>query len=81
MPASIRVTTIGLLLEYHAIRSSIPAEHVRPLKDPDALSTDKYRRLMKTHVNPKAYRHGVESVPPLRGETHWSRCRDTSWKF
>lgn len=76
-----------LLREYHGIRSTIPPEHGRPLKDPDALPTDKYRRLMKTRFNTKAYRHRVQSETgismfkrnfgsALRGKTHWSRCRD-----
>ena len=55
-----------LLREFHGIRSTIPPEHGRPPKDPDALPTDKHRRLMKTRFNKKA----------LRGRSHNSRCRD-----
>ena len=67
--------------------STIPAGHGRPPKDPKALPTDNYRRLMKTRFNKKAYRQRpqVETVfsmlkrnlgPALRGRSHWSRCRD-----
>jgi hypothetical protein len=76
-----------LLREYHGIRSTIPPEHGRPPKDPDALPSDKYRRLMKTRFNTKAYRKRpqVEAVfsmlkrnlgPALRARSHWGRCRD-----
>jgi len=76
-----------LLREYHGIRSTIPPEHGRPPKDPNALPTDKYRRLMKTRFNKKAYRKRpqVETVnsmlkrnfgTALRGRSHHSRCRD-----
>jgi hypothetical protein len=76
-----------LLREEHGIRSTIPPEHGRPLKDPNALPTDKYRRLMKTRFNKKAYRNRpqVETVfsmlkrnfgPALRGRSYHSRCRD-----
>jgi hypothetical protein len=76
-----------LLREFHGIRSTIPPEHGRPPKDPGALPTDKYRRLMKTRFNTKAYRRRVqvETVnsmlkrnfgAALRGRSHYSRCRD-----
>jgi len=77
----------ALLREYHGIRSTIPPEAGRPSKDPSALPTDKYRRLMKIRFNTKAYRKRpqVETVismlkrnfgSSLRGKSHWSRCRD-----
>jgi hypothetical protein len=77
----------ALLREYHGIRSTIPPEHGRPPKDPTTLPTNKYRRLMKTRFNAKAYRKRpqVETVfsmlkrnlgSSLRGRSHWSRCRD-----
>lgn len=76
-----------LLRDYHGMLSTIPPEHGRPSKDPKALPKDKYRRLMKTHFNKKAYRQRpqVETVfsmlkrnlgSALRGRSHWSRCRD-----
>jgi hypothetical protein len=77
----------SLLRDYHGMRSTIPPEHGRPMKDPNALPKDKYRRLMKTRFNVKAYRKRpqVETVfsmlkrnlgSALRGRSHWSRCRD-----
>lgn len=77
----------SLLRDYHGMRSTIPPEHGRPPKDPNTLPTDKYRRLMKTRFNKKAYRKRpqVETVfsmlkrnlgSALRGRSHWSRCRD-----
>jgi Transposase DDE domain len=77
----------SLLRDYHGMRSTIPPEHGRPAKDPNALPADKYRRLMKTRFNTKAYhkRPQVETVfsmlkrnlgSALRGRSHWSRCRD-----
>jgi hypothetical protein len=77
----------SLLRDVHGILSTIPPEHGRPAKDPKALPTDKYRRLMKTRFNVKAYRKRgqVETVfsmlkrnlgSALRGRSHWSRCRD-----
>jgi hypothetical protein len=77
----------SLLRDYHGMRSTIPPEHGRPPKDPTTLPTDKYRRLMKTRFNKKAYRKRpqVETVysmlkrnlgSALRGRSHWSRCRD-----
>ena len=76
-----------LLRDYHGILSTIPAGHGRRPKDPKALPADKYRRLMKTRFNKKAYRQRpqVETVfsmlkrnlgSALRGRSHWSRCRD-----
>ena len=76
-----------LLRDYHGIRSTIPPESGRPPKDPDTLPTDKYRRLMKTRFNRKAYgnRAQVETVfsmlkrnlgSALRARSHWGRCRD-----
>jgi hypothetical protein len=77
----------SLLRDDHGIRSTIPPEHGRPPKDPATLPADKYRRLMKTRFNTKAYRKRtqVETVfsmlkrnlgSALRGRSHWSRCRD-----
>jgi len=77
----------ALLREDHGIRSTIPPEHGRPPKDPHTLPSDKYRRLMKTRFNKKAYRKRpqVETVnsmlkrnfgAALRGRSHYSRCRD-----
>jgi hypothetical protein len=77
----------SLLRDDHGMRSTIPPEHGRPPKDPNALPKDKYRRLMKTRFNIKAYRKRpqVETVfsmlkrnlgSALRGRSHWSRCRD-----
>ena len=76
-----------LLRDDHGMLSTIPPEHGRRPKDPKTLPTDKYRRLMKTRFNTKAYRKRpqVETVfsmlkrnlgPALRGRSHWSRCRD-----
>jgi hypothetical protein len=76
-----------LLRDYHGMRSTIPPEHGRPPKDPNALPADKYRRLMKVRFNKKAYRKRpqVETVfsmlkrnlgSALRGRSYWSRCRD-----
>ena len=76
-----------LLRDDHGILSTIPPEHGRPPKDPNALPTDKYRRLMKLRFNLKAYRKRpqVETVfsmlkrnlgSALRGRSYWSRCRD-----
>ena len=76
-----------LLREEYGIRSTIPPEHGRPFKDPDALPRDKYRRLMKTRFNKPAYnkRSQVETVfsmlkpnlgSALRARSHWGRCRD-----
>jgi hypothetical protein len=77
----------SLLRDYHGMRSTIPPEGGRPPKDPNALPADKYRRLMKTRFNQKAYRKRpqVETVfsmlkrnlgSALRGRSYWSRCRD-----
>lgn len=76
-----------LLRDYHGILSVIPPLHGRPAKDPNALPADKYRRLMKTRFNLKAYRRRgqIETVismlkrnlgSSLRGRSYWSRCRD-----
>jgi hypothetical protein len=76
-----------LLRERNGIRSTIPPEHGRPPKDPAALPKDKYRRLMKTRFNRRAYRNRVQAEtvfsmlkrnlgPSLRGRTHHSRRRD-----
>lgn len=76
-----------LLREDHGIRSTIPPEHGRPPKDPATLPTDKYRRLMKTRFNHKAYRKRPQAETvfsmlkrnlgsALRGRSHWSRYRD-----
>lgn len=76
-----------LLRDYHGIRSTIPPEHGRPPKDPNALPADKYRRLMKTRFNIKAYRKRPQAETvfsmlkrnlgdALRARSHWGRCRD-----
>ena len=76
-----------LLRDYHGIRSTIPPEHGRPPKDPATPPSDKYRRLMKTRFNQKAYsqRPQAETVfsmlkrnfgSALRARSHWGRCRD-----
>ncbi len=76
-----------LLREDNGIRSTIPPEYGRKPKDPDALPPDKYRRLMKTRFNQKAYRKRpqVESVfsmlkrnlgSALRARSHHGRRRD-----
>ena len=76
-----------LLRDWHGIRSTIPPQHGRPPKDPATLPKDKYRRLMKTRFNSKAYRKRpqVETVfsmlkrnlgAALRARSHWGRCRD-----
>jgi hypothetical protein len=76
-----------LLRETHAIRSTIPPEYGRPPKDPAALPTDKYRRLMKRRFNTRAYpfRAQVETVmsmlkrnlgAALSAKTYQGRCRE-----
>jgi Transposase DDE domain len=76
-----------LLREEHGIRSTIPPEHGRHSKDPNALPPDKYRRLMKTRFNKPAYkkRSQIETVfsmlkrnfgSALRARSHWGRNRD-----
>jgi hypothetical protein len=76
-----------LLREEHGIRSTIPPEHGRPSKDPTALPSDRYRRLMKTRFNKPAYnkRSQVETVfsmlkrnfgSALRARSYWGRNRD-----
>lgn len=75
-----------LLREEHGIQSVIPPDHGRPAKD-GKLPADRYRRLMKTRFNRKAYRKRVqvETVmsmlkrnfgQALRGHTYHSRRRD-----
>jgi hypothetical protein len=76
-----------LLRDEHGIRSTIPPEHGRPPKDPGTLPSDKYRRLMKTRFNKKAYKNRaqVETVnsmmkrnfgSALRARSYWGRNRD-----
>jgi hypothetical protein len=76
-----------LLRERLGIRSTIPPEHGRPPKDPATLPRDRYRRLMRTRFNSKAYRHRpqVETVfsmlkrnfgSELRARTVRGRRRD-----
>ncbi|HEX2972427.1 MAG TPA: transposase [Tepidisphaeraceae bacterium] len=80
-----------LLREDHGIRSTIPPEHGRPPKDPEALPPDQYRRMMKHRFRdgqrPQVYgkRAQVETVfsmlkrnlgPALRGRSHHARQRD-----
>jgi len=76
-----------LLREGLGMLSTIPPQHGRPFKDPNALPKDKYRRRMKTHFNRHAYRRRpqVETVfsmikrnlgAALRGRSHHSRRRD-----
>jgi hypothetical protein len=76
-----------LLREGQGIRATIPPNSGRPMKDPNALPTDKYRRRMKTHFNRKAYRRRgqVETVfsmlkrnfgAALRAKSHHGRRRD-----
>jgi hypothetical protein len=77
----------ALLRDQHGIRSTIPPEHGRPPLDPTTLPSNKYRRLMKTRCNKKAYhkrsqvktvfsvlKRNLGSSPP--GRSHWSRCRE-----
>jgi hypothetical protein len=76
-----------ILREGRGIRSTIPPDTGRPVKDPGTLPKDKYRRLMKTRFNTKAYRKRpqVETTfsmlkrnlgSALRARTHWGRYRD-----
>jgi len=79
-----------LLREEHGMRSTIPPEHGRPPKDPNALPSDKYRRLMKHRFGggrPASYRKRpqVETVfsmlkrnrgDALRAKTTHGRRRD-----
>jgi hypothetical protein len=79
------------LRESHGILSFFPPEHGRPPKDPDALPSDKYRRMMKRRFKdgerPDAYRHRVQNDtvhsmlkrnlgPALAGRSHHGRRRD-----
>ena len=79
-----------LLRERHGIRSVIPPLHGRPSKDPDAVPTDRYRRLMKRQFRngtPPAYRYRVQNETvnsmlkrnlgvALAGRSHHARRRD-----
>jgi len=76
-----------LLREELGIVSTSPPEHGRRPRDPAMLPVDRYRRLMKTRFNERAYRHRaqVETVMSmlkrnfgacLRGRTYHSRRRD-----
>ena len=76
-----------LLREEHGIRSTIPPDHGRPAKNPDALPADRYRRLMKTRFNLTAYRHRSQAETvfsmlkrnfgaALRARSYWGRNRD-----
>jgi len=79
-----------LLREDNGMRSTIPPEHGRPPKDPNALPKNKWRRLMKRlfrNGRPRSYRKRpqVETVismmkrnfgPALRGRSYQSRNRD-----
>lgn len=77
-----------LLREQLGIRSTIPAAHGRPNKDPTQLPKDKYRRLMKTRFNTQAYSKrpqvetGISMIKRnlgdcLSGRTYQRRRRDT----
>jgi len=57
-----------LLREEHGIRSTIPPESGRPFRDPAALPKDKYRRLMKTRFNTKAYQRRSHGFGPILTE-------------
>jgi hypothetical protein len=76
-----------LLREDNGILSTIPVGHGRPLKDPNALPTNKYRRRMKTHFNRRAYGHRSQAETVfsmikrnlgdfLRGKSYHARRRD-----
>ena len=76
-----------LLREGYGILSTIPPEHGRPAKNPNALPGNKYRPRMQTHFNRTSYRRRpqVETAfsmlkrnfgEALRGRTHYSRRRD-----
>jgi len=80
-----------LLRESLSIRSTIPPEHGRPPNNPATLPRDKYRRLMKTRFNKKAYRHRPQAETVfsmmkrnfgsfLRAKTHQGRMRDMMLK-
>jgi len=80
-----------LLREEHGMRSTIPPEYGRPPKDPSTLPRDKYRRLMKTRFNKKAYSHRPQAETVysmmkrnlgsfLRAKTHPGRMRDMMLK-
>ena len=70
--------------DHHRVRTVIPAKHGRPTSKPP---TGRYRRLMKTRFNRRAYRRRsqVETVISMikrrqganvRGRAYHSRCRD-----
>jgi hypothetical protein len=76
-----------LLRKDHGIRSTIPPDTGRPIQIPGNLPSDKYRRLMKTRFNTKAYRKRPQAETvfsmlkrnlgsALRARSHWGRCRD-----
>jgi hypothetical protein len=79
-----------LLREELGILSTIPPEHGRPAKDPNALPSNQYRRLMKhrfRHGRPKVYRKRAQAETvfsmlkrnlgaALRAKTVQGRCRD-----
>ena len=76
-----------LLRETHGIRSTSPPEYGRPPKDPAALPTDKYRRLMKRRFHTRAdrFRAQVKTVmsmlkrnlgAALSAKTYQGRCRE-----
>jgi hypothetical protein len=84
------VTSTNAIALSHNSRDQLDLQHsrkTRARKDPQTPPTDKYRRLMKTRFNKKAYRKRpqVETVnsmlkrnfgAALRGRSHPSRCRD-----
>ena len=80
-----------LLRKSLRMRSTIPPKHGRPPKDPKTLPSDKYRRLMKTRFNKKAYSHRPQAETVysmmkrnlgsfLRAKTHAGRMRDMMLK-
>ena len=72
-----------LLREENGILSTIPPEHGRPAKDPDALPSDRWRRLMKHRFRngrPKAYRKRpqVETVMSMMKRNLGAALRATT---
>ena len=79
-----------LLREELGILSTIPPEHGRPAKNPAALPSNRYRRLMKLrfrHGRPRVYRKRAQAETvfsmlkrnlgaALRAKTFHGRCRD-----
>jgi hypothetical protein len=76
-----------LLREDHGICSTIPPDSGRPITTPGKSPSDKYRRLMKTRFNTKAYRRRPQAETvfsmlkrnlgsALRARSHQGRCRD-----